>query len=568
MPQVEPSVLGALIQAAEDAVSYEAIAVMLAAADIDTTTAAAQQRDALVAALRLRLSGTGKAQVFTGTLPDDLLKGRTVSLTEVTTDTLEIWSAYADAVSAPFVRGRLHHLLSHAGHGRKFDHARSTAVGYLDAAPLLLAAPKRFLGLARATECLRWAGELARAFNQPDLQQRVTEDMVALIERVLADPEDEPGIVRSLLEGLRLQRYDITDFAERAARRHTDDVHAHVDFLKLLQEVAPASRGADIDTAIVDALLDAADADVNAGFRRHNLLTWAATEARDRGLSELRVRAEMALQQTDPDSLGWTWIRRVIIPPRGLSAGARAHIDAAADLRDALWRTTQDVHPAMREHADDADILEGLLRIPRTRINTAGPVQVTPPVDADDNHVVALQVLAMDFLGHLTADQLDRIQERFVPDEAELITALAHDTVLPEPRARTLAHAFGYFWLEELDAAACIALPQVEQILRQLLRPRVPIVSAAKGRTPGTVDQLGGLIRSMPAAGYPADWSRALELLLVDPDRGMNLRNDICHGLIDTPPKHRVALILQAALYLLSHAHGHRTPAPLAQPAP
>ncbi|MFG2306593.1 DUF4209 domain-containing protein [Actinacidiphila glaucinigra] len=67
---------------------------------------------------------------------------------------------------------------------------------------------------------------------------------------------------------------------------------------------------------------------------------------------------------------------------------------------------------------------------------------------------------------------------------------------------------------------------------------------------------LGKLLQSMPQAGYPADWSRALELLLVDPDRGMNLRNGILHGLAGTPPKHHVALILQAALYLLSHAHG------------
>ncbi|NUL02544.1 hypothetical protein HRW07_04640 [Streptomyces lunaelactis] len=535
MPQVEPSVLGALMEAAKDAVSYEAIAVVLAAADIDTTTAAAQQRDALLAALRLRLSGTGKAQGFTGTLPGDPLKGRSASLTEVTADQLEIWSAYAGAVSNPFVRGRLHHLLLVAGHGRKPDRARGAAAGYLDAAALLLAAPERVSGLLRATECLRWAGDLARAFNQKDLQKRVTEDMVALVDRVLADTEDKPGIADRLLEGLRVQRYDITDFAERAARRYASDVHARVGFLKLLlQEVAPGPRRTDIDTQIVSALLDAADADT--GFRRHDLLTRAATEARDRGLSELRARAEMALQQTDPDSLGWTRLRRELSPPSGLSDAARAHIDAAVDLRDALWRTAHDVHPAMREQAGDAHVLEGLLRIPRTRINTAGPVQVTPSVDADDNYAVALQVLAMDFLGHLTADQLDRIQERFVPDEAELITALAHETVLPGPRARTLAHAFRYFWLGEFDAAACVALPQVEQILRQLLRPRVPIVSVAKGHTPGTVDQLGGLIRSMPAAGYPADWSRALELLLVDPDRGMNLRNNVCHGLIDTPP--------------------------------
>lgn len=71
---------------------------------------------------------------------------------------------------------------------------------------------------------------------------------------------------------------------------------------------------------------------------------------------------------------------------------------------------------------------------------------------------------------------------------------------------------------------------------------------------------MGKLLQSMPKAGYPTDWSKALELLLVDPDRGMNLRNNILHGLTDTPPKHHAALILQAALYLLSHAHGQRTP--------
>ncbi|WP_042388433.1 DUF4209 domain-containing protein [Streptacidiphilus melanogenes] len=162
-------------------------------------------------------------------------------------------------------------------------------------------------------------------------------------------------------------------------------------------------------------------------------------------------------------------------------------------------------------------------------------------------------VFALDLSGIPTAVRLDRIRERFAPDEVELTLALAHATVLPVPRARTLAHAFQYFWLGKLDAAACIALPHIEQILRQLLRPQVPIVSVAKGQTPGTIDQLGRPIRNMPAAGYPADWSRALELLLTHPGRGVNLRNDVCHGLIGTPPKNRVALIRQAALYLLSH---------------
>ncbi|MCL3999204.1 hypothetical protein, partial [Streptomyces lavenduligriseus] len=185
MPQVEPSVLDVLMEAAKDAVSYEAIAVVLAAADIGTNTAAAQQRDALLTALRLRLSDTGKAQDFAAPLPGDPLKGRPASLSEVATEHLEIWSAYVATVSNPFVQGRLHHLLLAAGHGRKLDHIRGAAAGYLDAAPLLLATPRRLPGLMGATECLRRAGDLARTFNQTDLCKRVTDDMAALAGRVL-----------------------------------------------------------------------------------------------------------------------------------------------------------------------------------------------------------------------------------------------------------------------------------------------------------------------------------------------------------------------------------------------
>ena len=84
---------------------------------------------------------------------------------------------------------------------------------------------------------------------------------------------------------------------------------------------------------VVPHLLDAAEADFNAGFRRHLLLTQAATEAGNWGLSELRERAEMAMQNTDPDSLGWTVLGRGLTLPRALFNGALAHIDAAEELK-------------------------------------------------------------------------------------------------------------------------------------------------------------------------------------------------------------------------------------------
>ncbi|MFR9727294.1 hypothetical protein ACL02R_28620 [Streptomyces sp. MS19] len=547
MSQIEPTVLAALTAAAKNAALHPATAVTLKATDVGSNTATAH-RDALVAALFRRPSPVTKDRNKAGeTLPAPPAPAQ-----------VEIWSLYADHVDAPFLRGHLHHLLLDAGHGRRPDHIRGAAAGYLDTVQLLLAAQDDDRW-PRAAQCLKRATELSLKCKQTDLRERAAKDALTLAARLLAGTEDEGRPLLVVLETLQTLGCDAADLAEQAASLFTRDADVQLGFLKVLRKDALPSRHAEIDAAVVQTLLDAADT-ADAGNRRLHFLTQAATEAHKRGLPDLRARAEMALQQTTPE---WTSIRSEGTIPPAVVLWHQDQVDAAPDLRTALWITVPDVHPAMHAQAQpEADgALEGLLRIPRSRINPAGPVFVRPPIDADDDHAVEMQVRGLRPFGRLTAIQLDRIGERFRPGESEMIAALTHETVFPEPRARTLARAFRYYWLEEFDAAACVALPQVEQILRQLLRSQVPIVSVAQGQSTGGVDLMGKLLQSMPKAGYPADWSKALELLLVDPDRGMNLRNDILHGLTGTPPRHHVALILQAALYLLSHAHGQRTPA-------
>ncbi|WP_055600130.1 hypothetical protein [Streptomyces aureus] len=144
----------------------------------------------------------------------------------------------------------------------------------------------------------------------------------------------------------------------------------------------------------------------------------------------------MALQQTTPEG---TSIRTEGTIPPAAAFWHQDQVDATPDLRTALWLTVPDIHPAMRAQAEvETDgALEGLLRSPRSRINPAGPVFVRPPVDADDDLAVAMQVRGLRLFGRLTAIQLDRIGERFRLDESEMTAALAHETVLPEPRART-----------------------------------------------------------------------------------------------------------------------------------
>lgn len=81
-------------------------------------------------------------------------------------------------------------------------------------------------------------------------------------------------------------------------------------------------------------------------------------------------------------------------------------------------------------------------------------------------------------------------------------------------------------------------------------------MNVAKGNTPGSVSQLGLLIAGMPAAGFDENWKRSFALLLTDGEYGLNLRNDVGHGLSYCPPRAHLGLVLHAALALLAVAHG------------
>ena len=112
------------------------------------------------------------------------------------------------------------------------------------------------------------------------------------------------------------------------------------------------------------------------------------------------------------------------------------------------------------------------------------------------------------------------------------------------------------------DVAVHLALPRVEDLLREIERSRdVPVLSVAQGRTPGGMSQLGSLIAAMPTAGFDQNWTRSFELLLTDGEDGLNLRNEVGHGLCDCRPRHHVALVLHATLFLLAVVYSVHRPA-------
>jgi hypothetical protein len=100
-----------------------------------------------------------------------------------------------------------------------------------------------------------------------------------------------------------------------------------------------------IDRRIVTAMI--ADADRSAGALRLLMLTDAATVARDAGLTDLSQDVTRKIQAMRRDDLGLVPLRsmRVQLSQQELDE-ARAEVDQAASLAEALWRIAAASAPA------------------------------------------------------------------------------------------------------------------------------------------------------------------------------------------------------------------------------
>lgn len=117
---------------------------------------------------------------------------------------------------------------------------------------------------------------------------------------------------------------------------------------------------------------------------------------------------------------------------------------------------------------------------------------------------------------------------------------------------RGLARAFEAFWEGDVDTALALALPRLEGTLRRRLQAAdIGVITYAKGETIGQVNQLGSLLDKLDELGFPEPWPLVLRTVLGNAEGQMNLRNNVLHDLVDTPSRHRTAMVLQIALAVI-----------------
>jgi hypothetical protein len=134
------------------------------------------------------------------------------------------------------------------------------------------------------------------------------------------------------------------------------------------------------------------------------------------------------------------------------------------------------------------------------------------------------------------------------PSEGELAGFLAEGPIEPEP-AQRMAEAIGYYWRDEYDAAGHLLAPRLEAAIRHLcVELGIPVTRPPRGAEPGGVVTVGALLEDLRGR-MDESWRRYLVHLLSDP-LGMNLRNEIAHGLIPAVDQQLAALLIHAACFV------------------
>lgn len=487
-------------------------------------------------------------------------------LTELPGEIMSIWERYAAVASAPLARARLHDVLFEARYGDARAHARAAVAAYLDCAERV----KDSLFTVSAVPWLVRALELGRSTRQDDLLGRVTEHMWAHAEAALDGSDWAPGVTLGMLGPLVAHRLELDKtrpLLDRARTAYEDDPHIVDEVLTMIRSQAGTNtERCRVDRQRVQCWLDAAAQ--TTGLVRHMHLTKAAELGCNLGVADLTSQAVVALQATGLDDLGLQPVEVVMEVPAEVFEVFRSLALTASNLAEALWTVVETGPPAgdsehsRRTVADQRQTFRfASLAIP-VRLNYGALPQYSPgSAEAREEYeLTELEVAALRISGSLLEVALDATCKRFAPAEADLVAIFQHEPVVPEPVARSFARAFGHYWNNDPEAACTVAIPRIETLARGLLKARgASVFSPQKGPAAGQMSMLDRLLRQLADHGADESWIRSLQALLIKPGVGLNLRNDILHGLRDEPPSQaEAALVLQAALFLLSLHHNQR----------
>lgn len=471
-------------------------------------------------------------------------------LAEIHEETPPLWAVYAETLDwHPLAASRLHDLLWVLRHGdRPIDHARAAVDAYLQLADTL-ETMDLVDSLSRAIEIGSEIGDDARVAT-------AVQQGVEVIEAEIAETnERRPGVPLNLLEDIAALKPErrpekLMYLVAAAGERYGDDPWIAQSVSELRASLSSAEERATFALHQVERWR--AEAQKGDGLLRHAHLQHALELARKYSLSEQAEAILVELQSITPEDLDLkrvsaeVEISREKIDPYIKSFGEQESWQAALERFGAAGP------PVQATRAEQPGSETPLSRIIPTQVLGsqsslvfgASAEQDHDRLDASRGDAFQIQVW-----GTFAVEILETICERFgVPDRDELVDFFTTELVDSSIAAR-LADALLRFFDGDDDGALHIVTPQLEAAIRSAAaRLRIVVIKNPQGERPGGVRQLGALLADLSGRMDEA-WRRYLVNALND-SLGLNLRDQVSHGLYGPVSRADVAIALHIALHL------------------
>jgi hypothetical protein len=481
-------------------------------------------------------------------------------LVEMGEDMLDVWAAYADATSdLPLAASRLNDLLWVRRHGeRPSDRGRAAFDGYM-----ALAESAETMDLV---DCLLRAIEIAAEINDGDRLDAAIARALDVSRAEIADTtERRPGIPLSLLEAivdLKPAQWpkDLGTLLESAAGRYGADPFIAQSISELAVALSAPDDREELQRQQIARWRE--EAKKGDAILRYSRLQQALGLARTHGFSELAEGILLEMQAIKPEDFDLKPITAEVEFPRAeVEAHVRSYADDSESWQVALRRFGAEGPPSGDSEGNVKLTRELAEKYPLHRIfptQILGPHgSVTAAAGSEDEHdrvdLAKHEAMQIRIWAPIGVEILDAIQQAFGAPEREALTEYFTTELIDREVASRMADGVLRFFDGDDDGALHILVPQLEAAIRGAsARAGIVVIKTPRGGTPGGVRALGGILADLEGH-LDESWRRYLVNSLTDP-LGINLRNQVSHGLHGPTARGDVAI----AIHIAAHLRGWR----------
>lgn len=476
-------------------------------------------------------------------------------LPEIEDDTLDLWERYADATQAyPLAASRLNDLLWVRRHGEQpVDRARAAFDGYLS---LVETAESMDL-----VDCLQRAIEIAAEIGDEErLGAAINKALDVSRSEITDTTERRPGIPLSLIESIVDLKSDLRpggllELLDAAADRYGADPYIAESVNQLKQKLSPPEEREELQRQQVERWRE--ESKKGDALLRYSRLQQALGLARTHGFTEVAEEILLEMQSMESADFDFKPITAEIEIPR---AEINAYVQSFRDSeswQDALRRFGSERPPSGDAEKNKKLTKELAAKYPVQRLFGAqimGPHgSLTAAANSEEEHdrvdLARHESMQIGIWASIGVEILDAINEAFDVSDRESLTEFFTTELIDREVAARIADGVLRFFNGDDDGALHILIPQLEAAIRAAsARGGVVVIKNPRGGTPGGVRALGGILADLKGR-LDESWRRYLANALTDP-LGINLRNQLSHGLHGPTSRNEVAIAIQIACHL------------------